>query len=759
MTDNPNPTDQAANIRRAEDGLTFATGKDFWTTQKDSAFGMRSLRFADGPHGLRVQNDENPDHLGLERSLPATCFPPAVTLASSWDETLVESVGAALGLEAKVAGVDVLLGPGLNIKRSPLCGRNFEYYSEDPLLSGSLAGAAARGIQSQGVAACLKHFTANTQETDRHRISANMDERTLREIYLRNFEIALDVSGAWSIMTSYNRINGTHVSQDPVLLTDILRDEWKFDGVVISDWGGVYEPVAAFKAGMDIRMPGRPDDMRLKEAFRAEEIDEAKVDQLLGRVRKLADRTKGPAPDKAVDYEAHHALVRRAAAESAVLLKNNGCLPVEFSKGKKIAVLGALAAKPRYQGAGSSRVNSIRLETCLDALTRRAELAGASIKFAPAYSLTEEGPQTELIQTAVSCVHDADIALIFLGLPDAFEAEGTDRTHIDLPQCQIALINALKETNSPKIVSLMNGSVVRTRPWSDHVDAVLELWLTGQAQGETAVDLLLGDADPGGRLAETIPLKLEDTPAYLNFPGEYGNVTHAEGIYLGYRFYDARQIEVEYPFGHGLSYTKFAYQDLQMEVHPSDSPIAFTARITIANIGLRSGSDVVQLYVEHSDGDTLNPPRELRAWKKVKLTAGEARVVRLEVKRKFLEHWNSGSHCWSFPGGNLYVHIGASSRDIRLTECIKIPGDPVPVHLNPWSCFGEWLDHPIMGKRIQALLEERGGTKGRAADLLNDPVGRKSIGAIPFASIAEFPGIPIYPSDLGWLCDEATSAC
>ncbi|MBT9383536.1 glycoside hydrolase family 3 C-terminal domain-containing protein [Pseudooceanicola sp. CBS1P-1] len=741
------------------DRLKFSRGRDYWTTHAEPETGLRALRLADGPHGLRVQDDENPDHLGLERSAPATCFPPAVTLASSWDEALIESVGAALAREARASGVDVVLGPGLNLKRSPLCGRNFEYYAEDPLLSGRLAGASARGIQSQGVGACLKHFAANNQETDRNRISADMDERTLREIYLRNFQIALESSGAWSIMTSYNRINGTHVSQDARLMSDILRGEWGFDGLIISDWGGVYDPPAALMAGMDLRMPGGPVGPVLEAALAEGRVTPDRLDEVVATLRQLAERT-APGDTPAPDPQAHHALVRRAAAESTVLLKNDGILPLAPQPGQRFALLGELARTPRIQGAGSSRVNARQVSPVLGTLDARLEAAGASTGFAPGYGL-EPGPaDPALLAEAVQLAEGADVVLLVLGLTDAAEAEGSDRSHIDLPEQQLALLAALDEARragtlrAPVVVSLVNGAVVTTAQWRDGAAAIVEFWLTGQAQGESISDVLLGDTAPGGRLTETIPRRLKDSPAYLDFAGAHQHAPYSEGIFVGYRYYDARDIAVDYPFGHGLSYTSFAYEDLHLEVCDPQDEIALRARLTLRNTGERAGSEVVQLYVSAPGNGFVTPPQELRGWQKLHLSPGEARTVEVAVPRRHLAHWHSELARWIFPGGALEVRIGASSRDIRLSATCTVPGEALPVVLGPWSLFGDWMEHPVMGPRIRALFAARGGVKGRAGDLLNDPAGRNSIYSTPFAMLTEFPGIPMTHEELAALVAE-----
>ncbi|SDW88846.1 beta-glucosidase [Arthrobacter sp. cf158] len=726
----------------------LTTGADYWTTKEVPDIGLRSLRFADGPHGLRVQNDENPDHLGLERSAPATCFPPAVTLASSWDPALVEAIGAALGHEARAAGVDVVLGPGLNIKRSPLCGRNFEYYSEDPLLAGSLAAAAVRGLQSQNVAACLKHFAVNNQETDRLRISAEVDERTLREVYLRAFQVALRESQPWSMMSSYNRINGVYASENRWLLTDLLRGEWGYDGVVVSDWGAVHDPVAAVNAGLELRMPGRPEDARVSGALKNGLIPPVVLERSAERLLRLAARTTQDSPNLALDHDAHHELVRHAAAESAVLLTNDGTLPLDVSTPRRVAIIGELARTPRYQGAGSSRVNASRVVSALDALTGRLESGGWVVDFVPGYHLDAGAASAELVQEAVNAARGADVVLLFLGLPGAYESEGVDRTSIDLPEDQLELLRSLGPMDVPKIASLSNGAVVTTAAWRSSVNAIVEFWLTGQAHGDSIADVLLGDAEPGGRLAETIPVRLEDTASFLSFPGEAGEVVYGEGIHVGYRYHDARDLAVDYPFGHGLSYTTFSYADLAVSVRPLEDPVAFEVEALVTNTGIRSGSEVVQVYVTDHCCGVQTPPRELRGWKKIKLDGGASDVVRIPVRRADLEHWHSGVGGWAYEGGLATVHIGSSSRDLKLAADVALPGKAIVVPLNQWSTFGDFMDHAVIGPQLRALAESRGGFRGRIGDLLGEEAGRANVLAMPLATIVEFPGIPLEPGDL-----------
>ncbi|MHC9043256.1 glycoside hydrolase family 3 C-terminal domain-containing protein [Microbacterium saperdae] len=736
----------------AEQLLPLTTGLDYWSTSPLPSIGLRAIRMADGPHGLRVQDDDAPDHMGLNRSRAATCFPPAVTLASSWDPKLVEQVGAALGAEARTAGADVVLGPGLNIKRSPLCGRNFEYYSEDPLLAGRLAGAMTRGIQSRGVAACLKHFAANNQETDRQRVSAELDPRTLREIYLKAFEIALREGGPWTIMSAYNRINGVYASESSWLLSDVLRGDWGWDGVVISDWGAVHDPAEAINAGLDIRMPGRPGDPRLEDALHTGKLDRGALRRTAKRIALLAERT-ARSTEHASDSAEHHALTRRAAAESAVLLTNDGALPLSADKMTRIAVIGELAVSSRYQGAGSSAVNPTRLVTGLEGLTGR--LGGTSaVDFSLGYRIDSEVDDV-LVEGALACAEGADAVIVFAGLGGSAEAEGRDRTTIELPENQIDLIQRLAAAGTRVVVVLANGSAVTTARWRQDAAAIVEFWLTGQAHGETIADVLFGDVAPSGRLAETIPVALEDTSSFLNFPGENGRVLYGEGVFVGYRWYDARRIEVDHAFGHGLSYTSFDYSDLDITVHPLEEADALSVTVTITNTGSRYGAEVPQVYVTDTEAGLAMPERELRGFDKVWLQSGESRRLTIAVRRQDLAHFHTGADDWVHSGGIATVHVGASSRDIRLVASVDLPGNPVIVPLDAFSSLAEWKAHPLAGPALQTLLDQRGGIRGRMGDLLSDPAGADSVLSVPLQTLIEMPGVPIDHADVDALLHES----
>ena len=697
-----------------EEKASLASGADLWSTKPVTRLGIPAVTLTDGPHGLRKQASGG-DQLDIYNAVPATCFPTAATLASSWDRDLLRQVGEALGAEARATDVAVLLGPGVNIKRSPLCGRNFEYFSEDPLLAGELAAAYVHGVQSQGVAASLKHFAANNQETDRLRVSAEIDERTLREIYLAAFERVVRQARPLTVMCAYNRINGIHASQHRELLTGILREEWGFDGLVMSDWGAVNDRVAALEAGLDLEMPGvagHGTDTEITDAIRAGRLEEKTLDQAVARLLTLLQRTSAARRDPVpADHDAHHALARRAAADGAVLLANDGILPLNPAPGQLIAVIGEFARTPRYQGAGSSKVTPTRLDDALTAL--RAAIPGSvTVEFAPGFPLSsDEGPAAEeLAGHAVSLATRADTVILFLGLPDSAESEGFDRTHIDLPADQLALLDRLAAAQVRPVVVLSNGSVVATASWSYRAAAVLECWLGGQASGTAVADLLLGRASPSGRLAETIPLRLEDTPAYLNWPGEQGQVRYGEGVFVGYRYYDTIQRDVAFPFGHGLSYTTFEYSDLHMGAQP-DGPLVVD--VTVTNTGALPGKEVVQVYARHVAASVARPERELAGFTKVHLNPGQSRQVSIPVDPQAMAFWSARDHRWVLEGGSYLIAVGASSRDLRLQASIEIDGDQPDRPLTLASTIAEWLDDPAGGPLLRSALHQS-GTDGQA---------------------------------------------
>lgn len=729
---NPTPEEIVGSLSLEQKaGLT--SGHDFWTTKE--APGVPAIMLTDGPHGVRKQDAES-DHLGLAGSVPATCFPPAVALGSSFDADLLHRVGAALGEEARAESVGVLLGPGINIKRSPLCGRNFEYLSEDPLLSGVLGAALVNGLQSQGVGASLKHFAANNQETDRMRVSADIDERPLREIYLRGFQRVVQDAQPWTVMCSYNRINGTYASQDPWLLTSVLRDDWGFSGLVVSDWGAVVDRVASLSAGLDLEMPsssGRT-DADLVAAVAAGELDESILDTAASRVVALVQKAVAGARTQATyDRDAHHDVAREAAAASIVLLKNDGVLPLAPSA--SVAVVGHVAKASRYQGAGSSLINPTRLDNALEEI--RA-LANVEVPFAEGYS--EEGESSAQQKAeAVAVAKTAETVLLFLGVPASQESEGFDREHLELPPAQVELLDAVLGANPRTVVILSNGSVVRLSGFADRVPAIIEGWLLGQAGGQATAQVLYGVVNPSGRLAETIPLRLEDTPAYGNFPGEHGHVRYGEGLLVGYRWYDARTMDVSFPFGHGLSYTTFHYEGVSADVDHA----GITVRLTVTNTGDRDGAEVVQVYTGLASSSVARAPRELKGFTKVYLAAGESRIVEVAIRREDLAYWDTRMSGWIVEGGQYTLDVGASSRDIRASGSAHVPGDEIRVQLTTDSSISEVMAHPVAGPIITAAM-----ATGSNAGMMSDPAILKMLASAPIGRMMGFPGSGVEPEQL-----------
>ncbi|WP_049578461.1 glycoside hydrolase family 3 C-terminal domain-containing protein [Nocardiopsis sp. SBT366] len=668
------------------------SGSDTWHSTAVEGV-LRPLHLADGPHGLRHQPEEG-DHLGIGGSVPATCFPPAVGLGATWNPDLVRRVGAALGGEASAQGVDVVLGPGMNIKRSPLCGRNFEYVSEDPHVTARIAAALVEGVQSQGVGACVKHFAANNQETDRHRISAEVDDRTLREVYLSAFEEVVRATAPAMVMSSYNRLNGVHTSQDPWLLTDLLRGEWGFEGVVVSDWGAVMDRVAAVRAGLDLEMPPSGTDQAVVEAVERGELDESVLDTVVERLRRLQERVSADT-SRPLEHEANDALAREAAREALVLLKNEGGV-LPLAADRSVAVIGEFARTPRYQGGGSSRVVPTRVHAALEGFER----ALAEVRFAAGFTL-DGTADTALVEEAVAAAGAADTAVLFLGLPEADESEGYDRTTISLPAAQLELLARVREVSERVVVVLSNGGVVSVAEWRDQADAVVEGWLLGQAGGAAVVDVLTGVVSPSGRLTETIPVRLSDHATYLNFPGEHGVVRHGEGVFVGYRHFDTLGVPVAYPFGHGLTYTTFAYSEL--EVVP-DGGGAWTVSFTVTNTGERSGQEVAQLYTGVEQDHPTRPRHELRGFAKVALEPGGSIRVALPLTARDLSVWDPGAQRWSLAAGTYTVAVGASSRDLPLSGEITTQGDRYVRPLTKHNTVGEWRSHPVGGPVMEEII-------------------------------------------------------
>lgn len=732
-----------------EEKASLVSGRSFWWTRPIERVGIPSIMVSDGPHGLRKQ-DGTHDHVGAGTSVPATCFPTASALGSSWDVDLVHRVGVAIGQEARAQNLAVVLGPGINIKRSPLCGRNFEYVSEDPFLAGKVGAAMVRGIQSQGVGTSLKHYAVNNQETDRLRVSAEVDERALREIYLAGFERVVQEAQPWTVMCSYNRINGVYASQDRWLLTDVLRGEWGFDGLVMSDWGAVDDPVSAVAAGLDLEMPstGGASAARIVKAVKAGDLDEAVLDTGIGRLLLLLERSlPGAQSDDTCDLAAHHALARSTAVDCAVLLKNEaGLLPLDPSVGR-LAVIGEFARTPRFQGAGSSRVNPTAVDDALAAV-RAGVAPDVTVDFAAGFGIDDPGADSAgLLAEAVALARVADTVVVFLGLPPSFESEGYDREHIDLPADQVAVLRAVAAVNDRVVVVLANGSVVSVVDWEHHAGAVLEGWLGGQAGGGAIADLLLGVANPSGRLAETMPRCLADTPTYLNFPGEGRRVRYGEGLFVGYRHYDAVERDVSYPFGHGLSYTTFDYSGLEVDAAAEGALASngswlgrkrIRVALTVTNTGPVAGKEVVQLYIGADAASVLRPVRELKGFAKVTLDPGASRQVTFELSERDLSYWSTRSGGWVVEPGPFEVCVGASSRDLRVRAAIEIGGPPLALPLDRGSSLAEWLAHPV-GHEI--LIEAlRTSPAGDLTPMLDNAEQLRMIGSFPLARLASLLG-------------------
>ncbi|MER7447607.1 glycoside hydrolase family 3 C-terminal domain-containing protein [Microbacterium sp. NPDC097977] len=755
-------TESSASDLTLDEKASLTSGADFWTTKAIDRIGLPSIMMTDGPHGLRKQAGGT-DHLGLSSSVPATCFPPAVGIGSTFDPQIIERVGAAIGIEAAIEDVAVVLGPGINIKRSPLCGRNFEYFSEDPLVSGILGAASVRGVQSQGVGTSLKHFAANNQEFDRMRASSDIDPRPLHEIYLRGFERVVTEAQPWTVMCSYNRINGVYASEDPWLLTRVLRDDWGFDGLVVSDWGAVNDRVAGVAAGLDLEMPssGGRTDAQLVAAVRAGELSESVLhtaaDRAIDLVRKAAQRPSVSGP---LDVEAHHELAREAAGRSIVLLKNDDdLLPLDPST--RIAVIGAFATEPRFQGAGSSLINPTRVDRALDEL--RA-VAGDTVSYAAGFGveggvIAASGRTVEdLRDEAVAAASAADVAVVFLGVPAAEESEGFDREHIDLPAAQLAVLDAVIEANPATVVVLSNGGVVAL-PFADRVPAILETWLLGQAGGGAVADVLFGTVNPSGKLTETVPVRLEDNPSFGNFPGEFGHVRYGEGVLVGYRWYDAKGLDVTFPFGHGLSYTTFSYGDAEVST-TSDGDLVVTVDVT--NTGSRDGREIVQVYVAPVASAVQRAPRELKAFSSVAIAAGQTAAVELVVPRADLAYWDVRVDRWIVEPGTYRIEVAASSRDIRSSTTVEVEGDVVVLPLTMASSIGDVVAHPVAGPIVMGalggLMGGLSGADSSAASMMpNDEAMEKMMASFPIGRLIGFPGVDVTYEQIEQLLDGANA--
>lgn len=672
-----------------EEKAGMCSGKDFWHLKSVERLGIPEVMVSDGPHGLRKQ-DKEADHLGANESIKAVCFPTACATACSFDRELLETLGETLGDECQAENLSVILGPAVNIKRSPLCGRNFEYFSEDPYLASQMAAAHIKGVQSKNVGTSIKHFAANNQEHRRMSCSSEIDERTFREIYLAAFEAAVKESRPDTVMCSYNKINGTFASENHRLLTEILRDEWGFEGYVMSDWGAVNDRVKGLEAGLDLEMPasGGHTDAEIVEAVKTGVLDEAVLDTAVERILNIIFKFSDNRQPGKFDKEADHNLAARIARESMVLLKNDGILPLK-GEGQKIAFIGKFAEKPRFQGGGSSHINSFKVTSALDAVKKYAD-----VSYAQGYDVKEDKVDEAMFAEAVETAEHADIAVVFAGLPDAFESEGYDREHMRMPECQNRLIAEIVKVQPNTVVVLHNGSPVEM-PWADDVRGILESYLCGQAVGEAQADILFGRANPCGKLAETVPYKLSDNPSYLNFPGDGKTVEYREGVFVGYRYYDTKEMAVRYPFGYGLSYTTFEYSDLKLSAKEIKDTDTLTVSLKVKNTGSMAGKEIVQLYVADKTNAASRPVKELKNFAKVELAPGEEKVVAMELDKRSFAWYNTEISDWYAATGTYEILVGSSSRDILLKDAVQLTSTtkiPVKIHMN--TTVAELLAEP-----------------------------------------------------------------
>ncbi|MDR1904892.1 MAG: glycoside hydrolase family 3 C-terminal domain-containing protein, partial [Treponema sp.] len=719
-----------------EEKAAFCSGLDFSHTKPVERLGIPAVDMRDGPHGLRKQVG-NGDRFGIGLSLPSVCFPTASAVAASFDEKLVEKAGMEMGAEYRAENVAMQLGPAINIKRSPLCGRNFEYWSEDPYLAGKLGAAIVRGVQNTGTASCVKHYAANNQETLRMTGNSVVDERTLHEIYLTAFETIVKESKPHSVMCAYNQVNGIFCAENRYLLTELLRDKWGFDGFVVTDWGAVKDRVKGIKAGLDLEMPGGSDESakRIIAAIQSGELAEDELNTAVRRILKFVLDSERNQGETQYDLETGYQASLAIAKQCAVLLKNSkDTLPLD--KKAKVAFIGEFANKTRYQGAGSSFVNSAKTVSALQTAS------GLNISYAQGYKIKSDVTDDSLLAEAVEAARNTDVAVIFAGLTDRHETEGADRDNLDIPANQNVLISAVVKVQPNTVVVLHNGSPV-TMPWIDEIPAVLEMYLTGDGSGEAAVSILFGDTNPSGKLAETFPKKLSDTPSFLNFPGERGTVEYREGVFVGYRYYDKKEAEVLFPFGHGLSYTTFEYGNLRINKSEVTDTEILVVTVSVKNTGKRSGMDAVQLYVKNPNSKVIRPVRELRAFVKVELQSGESKDVTFTLDKRAFAYWETRLGDFAVESGIYGIEIAASSRDIRLSTSVMVKSTAViPYRFTRYSTFGEVGESPKGKAMLEAMMQQNSraanydisGLGGEGAEVLSE----KTMQEMPLGTLVSY---------------------
>ena len=721
-----------------EEKAGMCSGLDFWHLKEVEHLGIPKVMVSDGPHGLRKQ-DEKGDHLGINDSIKAVCFPPAVLSACSFDRGLMEEMGKAIGREAQANDVSVVLGPAVNIKRSPLCGRNFEYYSEDPYLAGEIAAAFVKGVQSQHVGTSIKHFAANNQEYRRMSSSSEVDERTLREIYFPAFETAVKNAQPYTFMCSYNQINGTFASENKWLLTDVLRGEWGFKGYVMSDWGAVNDRVKGLEAGLELEMPasGGDNDSMIVKAVKDGALEEKILDQAVERILRIIFEYADHRKPQEFTMEKDHEEAQHIAEESMVLLKNeNHILPLKTSE--KAAFIGGFARNPRFQGGGSSHINCFKTTNVLDSVP-----CDAQVVYAEGFPADRDFYDKALADEAVKAAAEADKAVIFAGLPESFESEGYDRSHMRLPECQNRLITEILKVQPNTVIVLHNGSPVEM-PWLGEIKGLLETYLGGQAGGAAAANILYGKINPSGKLAETMPLKLSDNPSYLNFGGGE-KVEYREGIFVGYRYYDTKEMDVAFPFGYGLSYTTFAYSNLKLSMENPTEKDTVMVSADITNTGKSAGKEVVQLYIRDLTGSAIRPEKELKGFEKVFLEPGETKTVTMELNKRSFAWYNTELHDWFAASGDYEILVGASSRDIRLTETLHLNSSQrLPMHVHMNTTLGDLLRNPETAeaakKLIQKYLSGEAGSEA-ASEAVSEEMTMAMTDSMPLRALMGFAGV------------------
>ena len=724
-----------------EEKASLLGGADFWHTKAVERLGIPQFMMSDGPHGLRKQEQEG-DHLGVNDSIVAVCWPAACATASSFDKELIQKMGEAIGDECQAEELSVVLGPAVNIKRSPLCGRNFEYFSEDPYLAGEMAAAYINGVQSRHIGTSIKHFALNDQEYFRMSNNSVADERTIREIYFPAFETAVKKSQPKTIMCSYNKINGTYAADNEWLLTKVLRDDWGFEGFVVTDWGAVNDRVQGVRAGLELEMPGpsQANDAKIVAAVKEGKLDEALVDRAVERVlRVLYDYLDNKKEGMVFDRDADHEKSTAVEAECAVLLQNNGVLPL--SADKKIVYIGEYADKPRFQGGGSSHINSSKVVSALDA----AKAKGREVEYVKGFPFDKDEADSEELNKAVEAARNADVAVIFAGLPDSFESEGYDRPDMKMPACQNELIAAVAAVNPNTVVVLHNGSPVET-PWADDVAAILEMYLGGQGVGTVTDQLLYGEKNPSGHLAETFPLRVQDNPSYLNFNTDPETCVYAEGIYVGYRYYDKKEMPVRWAFGHGLSYTSYDISNLRVSPDAMDDDGTIEVTVDVTNTGKMAGKEVVQLYVSDLNGTPDRPVKELKGFEKVALEPGETKSVTMMIDARALSYYEKKINDWYAPSGKYLIQVGDSSDRIAVTKEISFTTKKVlPIRMDSSITIGELLANPKTAPVVQAMMQQAahsdllgGGSSEAAGDAISDPMMEAMMRFMPLKSLISF---------------------